>query len=110
MQTMPSLAISSRLYCLSTAADTSPQQAAVLTQHQGIWLVQQTFDEPIEESWKDPREESRPQRFLQIATGRWVSQKYATKFPGRSSAEAYAREYGLDLQHQITVVPASASA
>jgi hypothetical protein len=83
----------------NVAWDTTLWQAAVITPQKGLWMVQRVDTDRMAKSTEA--------NYLQIATGRWVTKRHATKFPNRSSAEAYAREYGLDLgAHRCLVRPA----
>ena len=43
-------------------------------------------------------------RFLQIGTGQWCAAEYATLFPERTTAEAYAREFGIPLNGSVSIV------
>ncbi len=43
-------------------------------------------------------------RFLQIGTGQWCSAEYATLFPERTIALAYAEELGIPLQGGVRIV------
>lgn len=41
---------------------------------------------------------------LQIATGQWCSARYATLFPVRSAAVAYAKEFGYVVGETVRIV------
>ena len=60
------------------------------------------------EGWFIQRLDSRrrpiPNQFLQIATGNWCRPEHATRFPCRSGAAAYVREYGLRLRRTAAIV------
>lgn len=43
-------------------------------------------------------------RFLQIGTGQWCPQEYATVFPLRKTAVVYACEFGYSVGHNANVV------
>jgi hypothetical protein len=43
-------------------------------------------------------------RFLQIGTGQWCGAQYATLFPLRRTAIAYAREFGLLVDGGVQIV------
>ena len=74
--------------------DSTLWQPAVITNRRDHWLIQR-----IDESGP-----SLPPRFLQIATGQWLSASRATKFPSRHSAMAYADEYGLQIDINARLV------
>jgi hypothetical protein len=44
-------------------------------------------------------------RYLQIGTGQWCSSEYATRFPLRRTAIAYAHEFGYSIGHTAEIVP-----
>ena len=46
-----------------------------------------------------------PARYLQIGTGQWCPSKYATRFPLRRTAVAYAHEFGYSIGYTAEVVP-----
>lgn len=81
------LASSSNVSLNNLAWDSTLWQPAVVTHRRDHWLIQQI----------DERDASPPPRYLQIATGQWLSASRATKFPSRHSAMAYANEYGLQI-------------
>ena len=57
--------------------------------------------------WKIPAPDQRftlIPRFLQIGTGQWCAAEYATLFPHRATAEAYAKEFGIPLQGAVSIV------
>ncbi|NND98349.1 MAG: hypothetical protein HKN47_13590 [Pirellulaceae bacterium] len=43
-------------------------------------------------------------RFLQIGTGQWCPQQYATVFPLRQTAIVYAHEFGYSVGHSAYIV------
>ena len=43
-------------------------------------------------------------RFLQIGTGQWCPQQYATVFPLKETAIVYAHEFGYSVGHNANVV------
>ncbi len=43
-------------------------------------------------------------RFLQIGTGQWCGAEFATLFPLRRTAIAYAREFGLLVERDVEIV------
>ena len=43
-------------------------------------------------------------RFLQIGTGQWCPQQYATIFPLRKTAIVYAHEFGYSIGHNAMIV------
>jgi hypothetical protein len=43
-------------------------------------------------------------RFLQIGTGQWCAAEYATLFPARTTAETYAREFGIPLNKSVRIM------
>ena len=43
-------------------------------------------------------------RFLQIGTGQWCPQQYATIFPLRKTAAVYAHEFGYSVGYSVSVV------
>ncbi|MGB7345441.1 MAG: hypothetical protein WBD20_14600 [Pirellulaceae bacterium] len=43
-------------------------------------------------------------KFLQIGTGQWCPQQYATVFPLRQTAIVYAHEFGYSVGHSAFVV------
>jgi len=43
-------------------------------------------------------------RYLQIGTGQWCPQQYATVFPIRQTAVIYANEFGYSVGHNACVV------
>ena len=43
-------------------------------------------------------------RFLQIGTGQWCPQQYATVFPLRQTAVIYANEFGYSIGHNAAIV------
>ena len=77
------------------AWDSTLWQTAVVTPRRDHWLIQQI---------EDPSSQRQPERYLQIATGQWFAASRATKFPSRSSAVAYAKEYGLTLGQTARLV------
>ncbi len=44
-------------------------------------------------------------RYLQIGTGQWCPSQYATRFPLRRTAVAYAHEFGYSVGYTVDVVP-----
>ena len=57
--------------------------------------------------WKLPAPDQRftlIPRFLQIGTGQWCAAEYATLFPERATAEAYAKEFGIPLRGTVSIV------
>ena len=57
--------------------------------------------------WKLPAADQRfilVPRFLQIGTGQWCAAEYATLFPERATAEAYADEFGIPLTGAVRIV------
>ncbi|QDT12583.1 hypothetical protein [Planctomycetes bacterium K23_9] len=51
-----------------------------------------------------PQDGSPTGRFLQIGTGQWCPQQYATVFPIRQTAIVYANEFGYCVGHNACVV------
>ncbi len=46
-----------------------------------------------------------PGRYLQIGTGQWCPSQYATRFPLRRTAVAYAHEFGYSVGYTAEIVP-----
>ncbi len=44
-------------------------------------------------------------RYLQIGTGQWCPSQYATRFPLRRTAMAYAHEFGYSIGYTAEIVP-----
>ena len=44
-------------------------------------------------------------RYLQIGTGQWCPSQYATLFPLRRTAVAYAHEFGYSVGYTAEIVP-----
>jgi hypothetical protein len=44
-------------------------------------------------------------RYLQIGTGQWCPSQYATRFPLRRTAVAYAHEFGYSVGYTAEIVP-----
>ena len=44
-------------------------------------------------------------RYLQIGTGQWCPSQYATRFPLRRTAIAYAHEFGYSVGYTAEIVP-----
>lgn len=68
----------------------------------------ETGDGFPETSWlieKRSPEGERTGRFLQIGTGQWCPSQYATRFPLRRTAVAYAHEFGYSVGYTAEIVP-----
>lgn len=63
------------------------------------WLIEGAAAHPEGRKGQAPR-----RRFLQIGTGQWCGAQYATRFPRRSTALAYAREFGLLVEPVVKIV------
>lgn len=66
---------------------------ATLERRGGGWMIRRS--EPTRDG---------DEVFLQIGNGLWCFEDRATKFPGRSSAMSYARQFGLRLGRDAELV------
>ncbi len=61
--------------------------------------------EPIIEGWLIHRIDTDcRERYLQIATGQWCPDVYATLFPVQSAAKIYADEFGYEVGVDVEIV------
>ncbi len=62
------------------------------------WLIQKGGTNP-----RDGRRD-RERIYLQIGTGQWCTSKYATRFPTKSAATAYAHKFGFSVGQTAEIV------
>ncbi len=65
----------------------------------GGWLIQKGIDSLRAHS------EHCDQIYLQIGTGQWCSAMYATRFPTKTAAIAYAQKFGYRVGQTAQIVP-----
>ena len=65
--------------------------------------------QPVTEGWLIQRcghvGDEGERRYLQIGTGQWCPSQYATRFPLRRTAIAYAHEFGYRVGDTAEIVP-----